>query len=78
MIYILEKTKNNESYETKYSRLNNKDFDRKDINRFLLDKGSTTEYIKHYSKIEKKKYTDKTLDFADDEKDKILEKIFNE
>jgi len=76
MIYILEKTKSNLKYEVKYSKLENKDFDRKKIDLFLVDSKNTTDYKKHFSKIEKYKYLDKTIDFVDDEKDSILEKIF--
>lgn len=75
MIYILEKTKSNLKYEVKYSKLENKDFDRKKIDLFLYDSRNTTDYKKHYSKIEKYKYLDKTIDFVDDEKDIIIEKI---
>lgn len=75
MIYILEKTKNNSKYEVKYSRIESKDFDRNNLDRFLYDTKNSDDYKKHYSKIEKSKYLDKTLDFVDDEKDIILEKI---
>lgn len=75
MIYILEKTKFNYKYEVKYSRIETKDFDRRNIDKFLYDTKETIDYKKHYSKIEKSKYLDKTLDFVDDTKDKILEKI---
>ena len=77
MIYILEKTKTNSKYEVKYSRIESKDFDRKNIDHFLYDKKDSDNYKKHYSKIEKSKYLDKTLDFVDDEKDSILEKVFS-
>jgi hypothetical protein len=75
MIYILEKTKSNLKYEVKYSKLENKDFDRKKIDLFLVDSKNTTDYKKHFSKIEKYKYLNKTIDFVDDEKDIIIEKI---
>lgn len=75
MIYILEKTKSNSKYEVKYSRVETKDFDRRNIDKFLYDTKDSIDYKKHYSKIEKSKYLDKTLDFVDDEKDVILEKI---
>ncbi|MGE4443479.1 MAG: Eco57I restriction-modification methylase domain-containing protein [Candidatus Altimarinota bacterium] len=75
MIYILEKTKSNLKYEVKYSKLENKDFDRKKIDLFLVDSKNTTDYKKHFSKIEKYKYLDKTIDFVDDKKDIIIEKI---
>ena len=77
MIFMLEKTKNNLSYEVKYSKLENKDFNRKYINEFLYAQWGTEDYKKHFSKIEKIKYLNKTIDFVDDEKDKILEKIYN-
>ncbi len=78
MIYILEKTKNNLDYKVKYWKLTNKDFDKININKFLSDNTNSNDYKKHYSKIEKSRYLDKTLDFVDDEKDLILEKILNE
>lgn len=77
MIYILEKTKSNSKYEVKYSRVETKDFDRRNIDKFLYDTKDSIDYKKHYSKIDKLKYLNKTLDFADDEKDSILEKIYN-
>lgn len=75
MIYILEKTKNNQKYEVKYSKLENKDFNRKHIDEFLYAQWGAEDYKKHFSKIEKIKYLNKTIDFVDDEKDKILEKM---
>jgi len=75
MIYILEKTKNNLNYELKYSRLYNKNYNRKNINKFLYDDNNTSEYTKHYSKIWKTKYLDKTIDFANEEKWNILSKM---
>jgi hypothetical protein len=75
MIYILEKTKDNKKYKTKYSRLNNIDFKNVDI--FLYDTKNSQDYHKHFSKIERSKYLDKTLDFVNDEKDSVLEKIYN-
>ncbi len=75
MIYILKKKKSNLKYEVKYSKLENKDFDRKKIDLFLVDSKNTTDYKKHFSKIEKYKYLDKTIDFVDDKKDIIIEKI---
>lgn len=77
MIFMLEKTKNNLSYEVKYSKLENKDFNRKHIDEFLYAQWGTEDYKKHLSKIEKVKYLNKTLDFADNEKNNILEKIYN-
>jgi hypothetical protein len=75
MIYILEKTKVNSKYEVRYSRIESQDFDRRNIDKFLYDTKKSNNYKKHFSKIEKSKYLNKTLDFVDDEKDSILEKI---
>ncbi len=78
MIYILEKTKNNAKYQVKYSKIENKDFEIEKIEEFLLSKSGCAEYKKHFSCIEKTRYVDKTLDFADDENDKILDKIYKQ
>jgi hypothetical protein len=75
MIYILEKTKNNLNYEVKYSKLENKDFDRKDINKFLYDDKSTDKYEKYYVKIKKIDYLDKNINFINAKNYKVIEKI---
>lgn len=64
MIYILEKTKSNLKYEVKYSKLENKSFDRWNLDEFLTDNKNTIDYKKHYSKIEKSKYLDKNYWFC--------------
>lgn len=76
MIYILEKTKNNINYEVKYSKIESKDFDRKNINKFLYDDNSNIDYSKFYTKIKKIENTDKNINFINAKNDIIINKIF--
>lgn len=78
MIYILEKTKSNMKYQVKYSKLDNKDFNIRYINQFLFWDSNSSDYKKHRSSIDKLKYLNSTLDFADEINEKILEKIYNQ
>jgi len=75
MIYIIKKIKDNQNYEVKYSRIENKDFDKDNLDEFLLDSESNEQYSKHLSKIDKMKYIDKMIDFVNDSKDEVLWKI---
>jgi hypothetical protein len=75
MIYILEKTKSNLNYEVKYSKIENKDFDRRDINKFLYDNKNTEEYSKFNTKIKKLENMDKNINFINAKNDIIINKI---
>ena len=76
MIYILEKSKNNINYEVKYSKIESKDFDRRNINKFLYDDKNTEEYSKFNTKIKKIENLNKNINFINATNDIIINKIF--
>lgn len=75
MIYILEKTKNNINYEVKYSKIESKDFDRRNINKFLYDNKNSEEYSKFNTKIKKIENINKNINFINAKNDIIINKI---
>jgi adenine-specific DNA-methyltransferase len=77
MIYVLRKTKNNLNYEVKYSRVDDKIFDKSNLDNFLSNTESTDQYQKHRSKIDKERYVNKAIDFVNDINDEVLNKIIS-
>ena len=75
MICLIEKNKTTIEYPVKYSRLDSKNFDIKDISDFLYWFRSTSDFTKHSSKLWIWTYYNKTFDFANSINNDLLLKI---
>lgn len=75
MICLIEKRRTSEEYSVKYSRLDNKDFDIKNIGDFLYWYKSTSDFTKHNSKLWIWMYYNRTFDFANTVNNDLLIKI---